>query len=59
MIAVGVDGAKGGWLAVVVGERGVVDARLVPSLAGVLTAAAMDDLLRVAAPVVRGWGAPA
>ena len=51
MIAVGVDGAKGGWLAVVVGARGVVDARLVTSLAGVLTAWPDADAYAVDMPI--------
>lgn len=51
MIAVGVDGAKGGWLAVALGEDGVRDARFFPGLAGVLGAWPDADAYAVDMPI--------
>lgn len=51
MIAVGVDGAKGGWVAVALGEDGVRDARFFPGLAAVLAAWPDADAYAVDMPI--------
>jgi predicted RNase H-like nuclease len=51
VIAVGVDGAKGGWMAVALGEDGVVDARLLPGLTEVLAAWPDADAYAVDMPI--------
>ena len=51
MIAVGVDGAKGGWMAVALGEQGVVGARLVTALTGVLATWPDADAYAVDMPI--------
>lgn len=51
MIAVGVDGAKGGWMAVALGEDGVRGARLLPGLAEVLAAWPDADAYAVDMPI--------
>jgi predicted RNase H-like nuclease len=51
MIAVGVDSAKRGWLAVALGDDGVVGARLITGLAGVLAAWPDADAYAVDMPI--------
>jgi predicted RNase H-like nuclease len=51
LIVVGVDGAKGGWVAVALDEDGVRDARFVSGLAGVLAAWPDADAYAVDMPI--------
>jgi predicted RNase H-like nuclease len=51
VIAVGIDGAKRGWMAVALGEQGVVGARLVTALAGVLAAWPEADAYAIDMPI--------
>ncbi len=51
MIAVGIDGAKGGWVAVALGDEGVLGARLVRGLAAVLAAWPDADAYAVDMPI--------
>lgn len=51
MIAVGIDGAKGGWVGVALGEAGVTGARLFPELAGALAAWPDADAYAVDMPI--------
>jgi predicted RNase H-like nuclease len=51
VIAVGVDGAKGGWVAVALGEDGVRGARFFPGLANVLEAWRDADAYAVDMPI--------
>jgi predicted RNase H-like nuclease len=51
VIAVGVDGAKGGWMAVALGDQGVVGARLVTALTGVLAAWPDADAYAIDMPI--------
>lgn len=51
MIAVGIDGAKGGWVAVAVDGDGVRDARLVPALTDALAAWPDADAYGVDMPI--------
>jgi len=51
VIAVGIDGCKAGWMAVAVGNDGVVDARVFTGLAGVLGAFAEADAFAIDMPI--------
>jgi predicted RNase H-like nuclease len=51
VIAVGVDGAKGGWMAVALGDEGVVGARLVTGLSAVVAAWPDADAYAVDMPI--------
>lgn len=51
MIAVGIDGAKRGWMAVALDEDGVRDARLVPTLSAVLDAWPDADAYAIDMPI--------
>jgi predicted RNase H-like nuclease len=51
MIAVGIDGAKGGWAAVALADDGVLGARLVPELSAVLAAWPEADAYAVDMPI--------